>query len=194
MINKESVFQDIITGCLNTTISLHEPQELTDFIAVCLLTTPRNQNRIIKLLKLPNPFFLKYMAVNFYHNNNLIVLRNLSKVYKFKMQIEIRISKMQYYFDITDNALIKMLLDISYFVLHLRTIGIVFMKWDMVFSSLVCRNRTVKYVEGLHYFLTTLPVIIALKECLNIDTYLHIQSTTPLYNSKVISQVFNIVN
>ena len=83
-IDKKQIFENIIKGTLNASVPLKYNQ-LIDFVLICLATTPRNYNKIAKLLKFPEQGSPSFSYKKWYRFSNINTLRTLSKIYKFNI-------------------------------------------------------------------------------------------------------------
>jgi hypothetical protein len=194
--NKKQVFQDLLIGTLDTKFALYDPVEVIDFIVACLDTSPRNVSKIITLLQMPPPETLQSMYKPCYNRLQFHLLRNLSKIYKLKMFVVIDIAGDVYRYNLQDIGLLHLLNDIISFVKIYRYRHYANCTSNVMKLKIFVRNLSQKTSDDLslikrHYGIT-LKFLNILKTEFNIGSYLHIESTTPLYENEVLNEILNI--
>lgn len=194
--NKKQVFQDLLIGTLDAKFALHDPVEMIDLIILCLNTTPRNLSKIVDLLKIPSSDMLQSIQKPYYNTIRLHLLRNLSKVYKLKISIELHLGSNVYTYHLQDTSLLNLLNDIMYFVKIYKTLHYVNCTDDLSQKRVLLRNLSQKTTDDplviKKHYNVNLKLFNNLKTEFNIGSYLHIESTTPLYNNNVLNEILDI--
>jgi hypothetical protein len=201
-IDKKQIFENIIKGTLNASVPLKYNQ-LIDFVLICLATTPRNYNKIAKLLKFPEQGSPSFSYKKWYRFSNINTLRTLSKIYKFNIYIEFIKDKQYYKYSIHDINLFYFISSFKYNIKAFKDFILNEYRHNQIltYEDPVLWHRAIlkhcKYCNkynnynGLQYYALMLQYLECHEVVTGFHTSVQVVSTTPLYNQNVISQLFN---